>query len=312
MPCTAYLVKHNPIIGFFQKDQYVFPSFCAKQIQARIDSRKALKDGEIPGSKTTPKDFLDRFLDAASTKTPPGYDFPLLMTWTLANIMAGGDTTAAALTAVLYYVLKTPRCKAKLLKEVRSANMQCPVSWSDSQRLPYLDACIKEAFRVHPAIGMGLERTTTASGLQMPDGYTVPAGTDVSMNAWVINRQAIFGENVDEFVPERWLQHTDKPETIDIFNERIARMRRADLVFGAGSRACTGKYVSMLEIYKIIPTLLLEFEFDIDDVPWLTINRWFVRQTNVRCRIKRRVFPTLQNRCSVIIGRTQVTQSGRW
>ena len=241
-----------------------------------------------PGSEYEPKDFLDRFLDAGLTEGPPGYNFPLIMNWTLTNIVAGADTTAIGLRAILYYLLKTPQKKQKLLRELRGARLSYPVSWKESQQLPYLDACIKEAFRLHPAIGFGLERKVPTLGSLVLGDYALPAGTNVSLNAWVLNRQAIYGDNTDDFIPERWLQGDE--EGNEEYKERIAKMNRADLTFGAGSRSCTGKYISLLEIFKAIPTLLLNFDVKLVDETqeWTTINRWAVRQENIRCTLLRK------------------------
>ena len=71
--------------------------------------------------------------------------------------------------------------------------------------LPYLDACIKEAARIHPSIGLPLERVVPQSGVVLC-GEMLPAGTIVGINAWVINRdKKIFGSDADCWRPERWL-----------------------------------------------------------------------------------------------------------
>lgn len=281
MPWTAYLVKHNPIVGWFVKDSTIFPAWAGKQVQKRIEGRK---ENESAASK----DFLDRFLDAGLMKTAPGYDIPLIMNWTMTNVMAGADTTAIGLRAILYYVLKSPTKRDKLLAELQSANLSHPVTWEESQELRYLDACIKEAFRLHPAIGIGLERIVPASGFLLPDGFVLPTGSNVSINAWVLNRHAIFGDDLDDFIPERWLQQNQ--ESADEYEKRIRTMKHADLTFGGGSRACTGKYISLLEIYKVIPTLLLEFDIRLSDEAgeWSTVNRWALRQENICCWVQRK------------------------
>ena len=281
MPWTAFLVKHNPIVGWFVKDTTIFPAWTGNQIRKRIESRNKK---QAAGSR----DFLDRFLDAGSMEKAPSYDIPLIMNWTMTNIMAGADITAIGLRGILYYVLRSQPKRNKLLHELRSLNLHYPVTWEESQQLPYLDACIKEAFRLHPAIGMGLERTVPVSGLLLPDGHILPAGTNVSINAWVLNRHTVFGEDPDEFIPERWLQQNH--ETTEVFKERISTMKHADLTFGGGSRTCTGKYISFLEIYKVIPTLFLEYDIGLVDEAgeWSTINRWAVRQENIGCWLKRK------------------------
>ena len=287
MPWTAYLFKHNPIVGFFSKTYIIFLIWAQEQMQRRISNR-GNHESEPTSVNTGTRDFLDHFLDASTVPDPPGYNLPLVTQWMHVNVMAGADTVAISLKAILYYLHKNPPKKEKLLQELTSAHLKTPVSWKESQHLPYLDACIKEGLRLHPPIGFGLEREVPESGLQMSDGYTLPRGTRVGMNAWVVGRQDVFGADVDSFVPERWLQYDGEDE--QAHQERVARMKRADLVFGAGSRSCTGRYIAFLEIYKVIPTLLLEFDVFLADEQheWTTINRWIVRQEDIPCRLRRK------------------------
>ncbi|KAL9604219.1 MAG: hypothetical protein Q9219_000617 [cf. Caloplaca sp. 3 TL-2023] len=177
MPWTAYWVKHNPIVGFFSKNSHMFANWALKRINERITERKmSPKDPKSsPGGVV---DFLDRFLDAARSDNPSGYDFSLLLDWTLVNVMAGADTTAIGLRAVLWFLLKNPSKKEKLFREFQAAKLSIPVSWQQSQQIPYLSACVKEALRLCPAIGLGLERKVPQARLEMPDGYTLHEGTN--------------------------------------------------------------------------------------------------------------------------------------
>ena len=60
--------------------------------------------------------------------------------------------------------------------------------------------------------------------------------------------------------------------------------------FGFGARTCLGRHVSMLEISKLIPQLVREFDFELiePEKGWKTRNAWFVKPTNFRVRVKRR------------------------
>lgn len=283
MPWTAYIVKHNPIVSYFFKDSTMFPGWTALRVQNRLKDRAR----QIQmGSRYTPRDFLDRFIDAAHTGPTQEFQFPKALNWTLTNVMAGGDTTTIALKAIMYFLLKNPAKKNRLIKDLEEAQLTVPVSWTKSQQIPYLDAVIKESLRLHPPIGLGLERT--AGGFEMPDGYVLPPGTNLGMNSWVVNRQALFGENVDDFIPERWLRGPG--ETESQHKDRLNQMRRADIVFGSGARACTGRNVSYLEMYKVVPSVLLTFDMDpVDEKDEWTLKCGFtVRQDNIRCFIKKR------------------------
>lgn len=185
-----------------------------------------------------------------------------VLSYTITNVNAGSDTTAISLRAILYYTLKNPRVYSKLCKELDEAKsegkLSSPVTWKESQELPYLDAVIKEALRLHPAVGMLLERIVPEKGLQLPDGPYLPAGTIVGANPWIVHRTDVFGDDVDAFIPERWLQ--GEKESDAEFAARKQKMTRATLTFGAGTRTCIGKNISLLEIYKVIPSLFQTYE----------------------------------------------------
>jgi cytochrome P450 len=65
---------------------------------------------------------------------------------------------------------------------------------------------IKESLRLHPGVGYPLERVVPKGGATLC-GIDIPAGTVVGMHAWVIHHNRnVFGEDADEFRPERWLE----------------------------------------------------------------------------------------------------------
>ena len=203
--------------------------------------------------------------------------------------MAGADTTAIILRAVFYYVLKQKRIVRRLQAELDAARLTLPISYKSTQNLPYLSAIVLEACRVHPGVGLLLERTIPAEGLTLDDGRYIPGGTTVGMNAWVVHGdQNIYGQDAECFRPERWLQQEDESE--GEFEARRKAMRDADLTFGAGNRVCLGKNISILEIYKIVATLFLLYDLELVDAKkdWHVQNSWFVRQSGIDVNIKRR------------------------
>jgi cytochrome P450 len=57
-----------------------------------------------------------------------------------------------------------------------------------------------------------------------------------------------------------------------------------------GSRTCIGKNISLLEMTKLIPQLVRNFDFELEepDKEWDTLNVWFVKQTNFKGKVKLR------------------------
>ena len=68
------------------------------------------------------------------------------------------------------------------------------------------NAVIQETLRFHPNTGTIIERQVPKEGAVI-DGYTLPGGTVVGVNAWVLHRDAgLFGDDADSYRPERWIE----------------------------------------------------------------------------------------------------------
>jgi cytochrome P450 len=164
-------------------------------------------------------------------------------------------------------MLKNPAIKARLISELRSTTLSYPAPHSTLKSLPYLSACIQEALRIHPVIGHIIERVVPSSGLTLPldstassaDSITLPPGTIIGMNPWIVHRNAdVYGEKPDEFLPGRWLQRAGEQK--DAYEVRTRKMRDADMSFGNGNRTCLGQPLAMVEVYKVAATLFGKYE----------------------------------------------------
>jgi len=92
--------------------------------------------------------------------------------------------------------------------------------------LPYFQACLKEAMRIRPAVGLNITRLVPPEGAEI-GGKKFPGGTRVAVNGWVLHRsEEIFGANPKVFRPERWLKGDAK------------NMERYMFQFGGGSHLC--------------------------------------------------------------------------
>jgi hypothetical protein len=67
-----------------------------------------------------------------------------------------------ALRGVLYFLMRTPSTYARVISELDSAivsnSLSNPIKFSEAVKLPYLCACVKEAMRMHPSVGLTLPR----------------------------------------------------------------------------------------------------------------------------------------------------------
>lgn len=241
------------------------------------------KETQPPPPPPPGPDLLSKFI-AAKEERPDLMTDTLVQTMAVSMAFAGSETTAISLSSVVYHLLRNRSCYRKLQAEVDDAcaaggpgrfsvdddDAGVVVTFAEAQQLPYLHACVQEAFRLHPAPGLPLERVVPAGGAEIA-GHHVPGGTIVGCSPWVIHRRPeVFGPDADEYRPERWLPCPGRDAEDE--SRRIKRMASTMLHFGMGSRTCIGKNISLLEIYKLVPSLLRKF-----NVSLLCIHRFLTR-----------------------------------
>ena len=95
------------------------------------------------------------------------------------NIGAGSDTTGISLSAVIYFLLRNPRCMREVRREIDEASkglgLTDIVTFQEGQKLVYLQAVIKEALRCHAAVGTILSRVVPTGGAHIA-GQFFPGG----------------------------------------------------------------------------------------------------------------------------------------
>lgn len=240
------------------------------------------------------RDMLDRFRRTKADGQLQMTDLDVLLA-AVGNIFAGSDTTAISLRSTFYYLVRNPACLKRLLEEIDekdSAGKLSPiVTFNESQDMPYLQACLKEAMRMHPAVGLSLERIVPEGGITIT-GQFIPAGTIIGANPWVVARdQEVYGKDADDFRPERWLDLWKAAEKdgkqAELAKDKLKKMERNFLAFGTGSRSCLGKNVSLLEMNKLVPQVLRRYRVELVDPekPLRVENYWFAKQVGLICTI---------------------------
>lgn len=261
--------------------------------EARVkEVQNALYHGHGDSEKVTgAPDFCSKLLAMKEAHDPkkagPSAE-SLVMGACVGNIMAGSDTTSISMLGAFYNIVTHPSALATLRKELDDAEargeLSDPPTFAESQKLTYFQAVLKEAFRLHPAVGYPLWRQVPAGGATICGKY-FPAGANVGINAWVLHRdREIWGADADEFKPERWLESSP---------ERLSIMNACSMHFGLGSRTCLGKNISLLEMGKILPQLVRKFDFTVvgEDAKRQKLKSktaWFVKPTSFEVAVKER------------------------
>ena len=161
--------------------------------------------------------------------------------------VAAQDTTAGFISPLISLISINPRVLKALRGEIQAfenaGRLSNPVATYDEiAEMPYFEACVREALRLQPPTPLILPRYVDKGGM-MIDGKEIPEGTEIGANPWVIHRdRGIFGDDVDDFRPERWLED----------EERVKQMNKYDFTWGYGSRKCVGKYIAMMDGKKFV------------------------------------------------------------
>ncbi|KAI8251615.1 hypothetical protein K4K58_008676 [Colletotrichum sp. SAR11_239] len=169
-------------------------------------------------------------------------------------IQAGADTTGTALGSTLRFLLTHPLALARARAEISAAeqagHLSPTIQYEETRtHLPFFVACIKEAIRLHPSATNLFARVAPAGG-KVVDGTWVPAGAEITANAWVVQRDPrLYGPDPEAFRPERWLEGEVGGNT----KEAISEMEACIFAFGIGPRVCLGKDVAYMEMYKLLP-----------------------------------------------------------
>jgi cytochrome P450 len=156
---------------------------------------------------------------------------------TAVTSFAGSDTTAISLRAMFYYLCKNRLAYSKLLAEIDSKDqrreLSDPVTFAESNQMPYLQVCMKEAMRLHPSCGQLLERVVPQGGATMCAMY-LPQNTIVGINPWVVARdRTVYGSDANNFRPERWLEAS--PAELKLMERNFLAVR---LFIAISSKLC--------------------------------------------------------------------------
>jgi cytochrome P450 len=164
-------------------------------------------------------------------------------------VIAGADTTAAAMSAILYHLTRNERVYNKLVDEIRSTfdSVDEIRGGAKLNSCHYLRACISEALRINPSGLTEPPREVLKGGLVI-DGKFVPEGTTVGCAAWAtFHSEECYG---DPWVyrPERWIID---PET-GVTGEDVAKAHSSFHPFLIGTGNCVGQKIAMLELLVFV------------------------------------------------------------
>lgn len=178
-------------------------------------------------------DLLSALLHATDDESGESMSNELLRDEVITLLIAGHDTTAAALTWTFYLLDRNPEKEALLLDELKSTLGGRIPTVEDLPNLPYTRMVIEESIRLYPP-AWGLIREAKED--DEIGGYIVRKGRPISLIQYITHKHPEFWDEPESFIPERFEK------------DKVAkRPKFAYFPFGGGQRACIGKEFSLME-----------------------------------------------------------------
>ncbi|CAL4922771.1 unnamed protein product [Urochloa decumbens] len=201
-------------------------------------------------------DMVDLLLELADD---PSLEVPIerdgVKGFTLDLIVGGTDTSSVTIEWAMSELLRNPDALTKAAEELdRVIGRERLVTEQDIPNLPYMEAVVKEAMRLHPVtplLAPRMSREDASTG-----DYDVPSGTLVFVNVWAIGRDpVVWGDAADEFRPERFVG-----SSLDVKGQDFEL-----LPFGSGRRMCPGIGLGLKMVQLVLANLLHAFAWRLPD-----------------------------------------------
>uniref|UniRef100_A0A7N0T754 Cytochrome P450 n=1 Tax=Kalanchoe fedtschenkoi TaxID=63787 RepID=A0A7N0T754_KALFE len=214
-----------------------------------IRVKKKLLSDET-GDSLGGKDLVSRLISAGHN------DDEAIRDAAISFVMAGRDTTSAAMTWLFWLLSRNPDVESRILAEV-SATFDSNSTHGDLfdklKEMRVLKACLCETMRLYPPVAWDSKHALADDTL--PDGTAVGRGDRVTYFPYGMGRmEALWGEDWAEFKPDRWLVG---PGAKDPLN-RVSPYKYP--VFQAGPRVCLGKEMAFVQMKYVVGSILRRFE----------------------------------------------------
>ncbi|KAF5177316.1 Cytochrome p450 [Thalictrum thalictroides] len=203
------------------------------------------------------KDFLDVMLDFEGNQKdgePAKMSEKNIIIMILELFIASTDTTSTTTEWAITELLRNPHAMRNVeaeLDQVVGHNEK--VNESHIEKLPYLQAVVKETLRLHPPVPLLVPRNAREDTEFM--GYTIPKDTQVLVNVWAIGRDPACWDDPLSFKPERFIS-----SDIDFRGQHFQF-----IPFGAGRRMCAGILMAHRMVHLALGSLIHSFEWALAD-----------------------------------------------
>ncbi|ARZ66258.1 cytochrome P450 183B1 Cyp183B1 [Streptomyces albireticuli] len=166
-----------------------------------------------------------------------------------ALVLAGSETTAAALAWSCHLLTRHPGAGRRLREEARTVLGGRVATLEDVPRLTVTGRVLTEALRLYPPAWLVPRITTRETSLA---GRRLPVGSAVVFCPYVLHRRADLYPEPHRFLPDRWAEGSG--------GGAAAARHRTYMPFGLGAHRCIGEAFALTEATMTLATLVARWE----------------------------------------------------
>ncbi|MED6160994.1 hypothetical protein PIB30_056495, partial [Stylosanthes scabra] len=228
---------------------------CAKELVREKNKNKKkmmiMKNSSLESVDNNNDDLLSWFLNSGHS------DEEFLTDIVISFVLAGKDSTSAALTWFFWLLWKNPRVEEEIVKEIKEKS-EAPV-YEEVKEMVYTHAALCESMRLYPPIPSDSKEAVNDDVL--PDGTVVKKGMMVRYHVYTMGRmESIWGRDWAEFRPERWLERVEGGGDGGGNKWKFVGMDPYSYpVFQAGLRICSGKEMSFMQMKRVVAGIVRRF-----------------------------------------------------
>lgn len=225
-------------------------------------------------------------------------------------LIAGHETTAAALTWATFEIAQKPDLIEKARDEVDRVLGDRHANMDDVKNLGFIRRVLAESLRLYPEPPLLIRRLLADDVLPKggSDSTTeLRRGTDIFINVYSLHRSKDLWERPNEFDPDRWLRPFSNPGVegwkgyapaagLDVGSPLYPNEQNADfafLPFGGGTRKCIGDQFAVLESVIALAMIIRRFDLELVDDPKdmkMDTGATIHTKDGLRMRLRPRVF----------------------
>ncbi|KAJ8469955.1 hypothetical protein ONZ45_g16713 [Pleurotus djamor] len=185
-------------------------------------------------------------------------------------LTAGHETVAGTVAFILYELARSPTDQARLRQELLERGLAL---YNDIDKLPYLDAVVKEGFRLHPAspiterVALADDVIPLSEPIQAQDGTLfeslhVKKGQVFVIPFKAINTcESVWGSDGSAFRPTRWLNEPGVENGGIPLPSQLPQGWSGLVSFSDGPRRCLGIKLGIFEVKVLVATLIRSLSF---------------------------------------------------